>query len=237
MAYSATSAVRHAEVDGLRVLLDLNTESYRVLDDVASALWSVLVGESDPVRSFDALARQYDVDASRLSAELAAFAERCVREALLEPAGAAPAACSAAAVPAARRGARTGTLSALIALVATRRALHRDGFRATYERYALLPAAAGAPPLDAVLRGFARAENFFVARRAPDDCLLRSLALYRYLRAANVPAQHVIGARRFPFGAHAWVEYDGAAVFERRAGDYTPLARIGAAPRQRDGAP
>ena len=55
----------------------------------------------------------------------------------------------------------------------------------------------------------------------------RSLALYRFLRSAHVPAQHVIGVRRFPFTAHAWVECGGAALFEEHAGDYTPLARIG----------
>jgi hypothetical protein len=225
VVYSPTSRVRHAEVDGLRVLLDLNTETYRVLDDVASVLWAVLIGEADAARAFEGLVEHYDVEPARVNADLADFADRCVREALIEHA--APTARHSGA-PRRAHGRRAGTLAALLSLVATRYALRRDGFRATYERYAALPAGSDAFPLAAALRGFTRAENFFVARRAPDDCLLRSLSLYRYLRLANVPAEHVIGARRFPFSAHAWVECDGAAVLESRAGDYTPLARIGA---------
>jgi hypothetical protein len=225
--FSPAPAVRHAEVDGLRVLLDLGTERYRVLDDVASVLWSVLIGEADASTAFDDLARSYDVDRDRFRADLDAFAQRCITERLLEPAGTA-ATAQPAAVPA-PRSARAGTLQALTALIATRRALRRDGFRATYERYALLPVGARARSLADVLPAFARAENLFVARRAPKDCLLRSLSLYRFLRAAGVPAEHLMGTRRFPFIAHAWVECDGSPVRDERARHFTPLARIGSA--------
>ncbi len=227
--------VRHAEVDGLRVVLDLDTETYRVLDDAATVLWRVLTGEADATSTFDALAREYDVDAARFGADLTAFAQRCVAERLLETADApdAPPADAGAAPPRARsRSAKRGMLAALTSLIATRRALARDGFKTTYERYALLPAAANAHPLDGALPAFARAENFFVARRAPEDCLLRSLSLYRFLRSAGVRAEHVIGVRRFPFAAHAWVECDGSAVRDERARDFTPLARIGNAPAE-----
>ena len=150
--FSPAPTVRHAEVDGLRVLLDLGTERYRVLDDVASVLWSVLIGEADASSAFDDLARGYDVDRDRFRADLEAFAQRCTAERLLEPAGIAPIARPAAA-PVPPRGARAGTLQALTALIATRRALRRDGFRATYERYALLPVGARARSLAAVLHG------------------------------------------------------------------------------------
>lgn len=221
--------MRHAEVDGLRVVLDLGTERYRVLDDVASVLWSVLIGEADAETTFDRLASEYALDRDRFGTELAAFAQRCVSERLLEPAGAPPAA-TVTPHSAAARGARPGMLQALTCLIATRRALRRDGFRATYESYAALPAGPRTRALHEVLPAFARAENFFVARRAPKDCLLRSLALYRFLRTAGVPAHHLLGARRFPFVAHAWVECDGAPVCDERAGGYTPLARIGNVP-------
>ncbi|HWT05248.1 MAG TPA: lasso peptide biosynthesis B2 protein, partial [Xanthomonadales bacterium] len=202
---SATSAVRHADVDGLRVILDLNTESYRVLDDAASSFWAVLVGEADKLSSFENAAREYDVARERWESELAAFAGRCVAEGLLErregPAR------DETARPAARRGKRAGTLQALASMIATRHSLGRRGFRNTYERYAALSAGSEGPSLAAVLPAFTRAENFFIARRAPADCLLRSLSLYRFLRAANVPAEHVIGVQRHPFVAHAWVEF------------------------------
>jgi hypothetical protein len=121
----------------------------------------------------------------------------------------------------------------LICLINTQRALARHGFRTTYERYALLPVGSDAPALGVALSAFIRAENFFVARRAPDDCLARSLALYRFLRSANVFAEHVIGVRRFPFAAHAWVECDGAPVLDDQFHSFTPLARIGNPPYRR----
>jgi hypothetical protein len=218
--------VRHAEVDGLRVVLDLDTETYRILDDAATVMWRVLTGEADATSTFDALAREYDVDAERFGADLTAFAQRCISERLLEAADA-PAQLRSAAPPHARvRSARPGMIAALTCLIATRRALARDGFKTTYERYGELPVAGHARPLDAVLPAFARAENFFVARRAPEDCLLRSLSLYRFLRSGGVPAEHVIGVRRFPFAAHAWVECGGTPVRDERARDFTPLARI-----------
>jgi hypothetical protein len=214
----------------LRVVLDLNTETYRVLDDVASVLWPVLVGEADAASAFDAAAREFDVDRGRFESDLAAFARRCVDERLLEPLGTPAAPRDIAPPRARRRGARPHTLRALLCLIGTRRALARDGFRATYERYSRLPIGPRTQPPRAALTAFARAENFFVARRAPGDCLLRSLSLYRFLRSADVCAEHVIGVRRFPFGAHAWVECDGLPVADDRAGEFTPLARIGAAP-------
>ena len=229
--FSPTAAVRHAEVDGLRVVLDLNTQTYRVLDDVASVLWSVLTGESAAAGAFDRIAREFDVDRDRFESDLASFARRCVTERILQPAGGADAAPHAFALaPVRARGTRSSTLQALLCLIGTRRALKRDGFRTTYERYANLPAGRHAQLLAAALPAFARAENLFVARRAPEDCLLRSLSLYRFLRCAGVSAAHVIGVRRLPFAAHAWVECGGSPVRDELARRFTPLARIGDAP-------
>jgi hypothetical protein len=222
--------LRHAEVDGCRVILDLNTEAYRVLDDVASVMWAVAIGEADSDRSLEDLAERYDVDRHRLDSDLVAFHQRCVAEGLLDVADGAP-----AVIPSDERRARITAptmLGALRSLYGTQRALRRDGFRATYVRYASLPAGTDSARLHNAARAFVRAENFFVARRAPDDCLVRSLSLYRFLRSAGIPAQHVIGARRFPFQAHAWVECDGEEVLDdrQRRERFTPLARLGAMP-------
>ncbi len=228
-AFRASPTIRHAVVDELTVILDLRTERYRVLDDAASLLWALLTGD----RAASAALERYDLTEERLRADRAGFARRCLAEGLLEPAEAAepaePAERERAPVPS--RPARTAgprTFVALRALIATQRELARAGFRATYERYAQLPAAAAAPT-GAVLASFVRAETFFVYRRAPDDCLARSLSLYRFLRAVGVPAEHVIGVHRFPFAAHAWVECGGAALLDDTAGSFTPLARIGGA--------
>jgi hypothetical protein len=229
------STVRHAEVDGLRIILDLKTENYRILDDAASLLWSVLIGEADATTSLADLAQRYDVDEDRLQVDLTTFADRCLAEGLLvRSQSPAPSIPFTTRLPPAR-GRPASTLGALICLMATRRALARYGFRVTYDRYALLPIGPEAIPLDRALSTFTRAENFFISSRAPGDCLVRSLSLYRFLRRGNIPAEHVIGVRRFAFNAHAWVEYKGLPVLDDRAQRFTPLARIGKPPDLRVG--
>src|SRR6266850_7633593 len=46
-------------------------------------------------------------------------------------------------------------------------------------------------------------------------CLQRSAVTTCLLRSCGVSAQMVMGARKLPFKAHAWVEVDGKAVNER----------------------
>jgi hypothetical protein len=235
--FVSSRAIRHAEVEGCRIILDLRSESYRVLDQVGGTMWSILTGEVAKDAALADLCDKYEVAPARLEADLAAFAARCVAEQLLEPAGDPPRPPESATIPGAhggrgRRRPLPAVLSALRSLVATQRAISRDGFRATYERYALITVRHPGLSLSLAeaVRAFGRAENFFVVRRAPDDCLVRSLSLYRFLRGAGNPAEHVIGIRRFPFQAHAWVECAGAVVLDARAVGFTPLARMGDAP-------
>ena len=75
--------MRHAEVDGCRILLDLNTESYRVLDPVASAMWSALMGESDWTVTRQLLADTYDVSPEVLNSDFADFAANCRAQGIL----------------------------------------------------------------------------------------------------------------------------------------------------------
>ncbi len=46
-------------------------------------------------------------------------------------------------------------------------------------------------------------------------CLQRSAVTTCLFRSCGVSAQMVIGAQKFPFRAHAWVEVNGRAVNER----------------------
>ena len=48
------------------------------------------------------------------------------------------------------------------------------------------------------------ATRYYYRRRL--DCLPRALAIYVLLRSRGVPATLRIGVKRYPFGAHAWVE-------------------------------
>ena len=46
------------------------------------------------------------------------------------------------------------------------------------------------------------------------DCLPRALTLYVLLRCAEVAATLRIGVKRYPFAAHAWVEWRGEVLDE-----------------------
>jgi hypothetical protein len=46
-------------------------------------------------------------------------------------------------------------------------------------------------------------------------CLQRSFVTTYLLRRNGIPAQMVLGAKNFPFKAHAWVEIAGCVVNER----------------------
>jgi hypothetical protein len=226
LRYAVSRSVRHVEIEGLRFILDIGTEAYIILDDAASTIWSVLIGERDPAAAYSAVSKDFDVDEDHWLAEVDAFGRKCLQQGLLVPVDAAPAPVSEYSAPTTLLS-RPAMAGALACLLGTRRALKRNGFRTTYESYAQIALRPGTKPLASALRAFTRAENVFVAGRAPGDCLLRSLSLYRFLRSLGCPAEHVIGVRRFPFKAHAWVEYDGAPLLDGRACEFTSIARIG----------
>ena len=58
------------------------------------------------------------------------------------------------------------------------------------------------------------ATRYYHRRRL--DCLPRALATYLLLRRRGVPATLHIGVKRYPFGAHAWVECFGEALDDAR---------------------
>jgi hypothetical protein len=156
--FAASPDIRHAEVEGLRVLLDLRTESYRVLNEAGSAMWSVLTGEADELAALGSLERRYCADLDRLHSDLASFARRLLAEGVFAPAGeaseASPEAASAQArgacfgeaggrppppprvnetlLPLSGLGRGVAIFEALSALTATWFALARSGFAPTY---------------------------------------------------------------------------------------------------------
>jgi transglutaminase superfamily protein len=56
-----------------------------------------------------------------------------------------------------------------------------------------------------------RASRFYY--RARKDCLPKAFLAYYLLNRAGVSGQLCIAVRKFPFKAHAWVEYEGRIVF------------------------
>jgi hypothetical protein len=229
----AAAGIRHAVVDGAVVILDLRRGTYHVLDRVASAMWGGLVGgagdDEDVLRTILA---HFAVERDRARRDLAAFRERCLAGGLLtvDIAAESPSARERRAAP---KRVLWPVFAAWRCLAGTALLLRRRGFATAYRvSTSLAPTPHGAADdcaLDRALAAFARAENFFVPRRAPDDCLPRSLALFRFLRMMGFPAEHVIGCRRAPFFAHAWVECSGRVVLDDdRRRELTTLARAAA---------
>lgn len=225
-----------AEVDDLLVVLDLRSEEYGVCDEVATTMWRCLVAAGDRAGALERLRAIYDAPPSLLERDLDALLGRLAGDgyARWAPAPVEPPDRTRHA----RRstgGAASGgalTLRAWASLARTSLRLRRRGFAAAY-RAAGASADATLPRTDADLldrgvRAFARSENAFLIRSAPRDCLPRSLALFTFLRSIGVAAEHRIGVCRFPFRAHAWVEYDGRVLLDHPGlvAAFTPIARL-----------
>lgn len=221
-----SDAICYGEIDGLVVVLDLTTQAYFVLNEKATLIWKLLLQTGgDLAQTSRALGEP------SLQSQLSSLTKDCVERGFLSS--------SKKARPrpdqVRRRGAQRSFFLGLRAwwsLLSTAYALRVKGFSRTYREYAQLPF--GAAPdalrlLPAAQKSFLRAENFFWHRSAPDDCLPRSLALFRFLRTIGLPVVHCIGGRRFPaFMMHAWVEHAGWAVLDDpgRVKEYTRLALI-----------
>lgn len=124
----------------------------------------------------------------------------------------------------------TPGLDAFYCLIRVSFTLRFVGFHAAYS-WAKLYATpmqnvgvSAAKPLefDAAMENFYRAERFLISHRGLDDCLPRSLALFIYLRRCGLYARHVIGVKRFPFVAHAWVEYASKILLVAKQYGVTP---------------
>jgi hypothetical protein len=225
----ASYHTRHTVVDGAVVLLDLRLEQYLILNRTATAMWQALVFVENHQERVLRLVEQFDIPTQRIDAELAEFEQDCVTRGYLQyeaPAESKPT----------RLAETCRTFSALRAwwsLLSTTYKLKRLGFAQIYEAYSRLAKPTIAESklnslLTRVERAFSLAENFFVMKSAPNDCLPRSLALYRFLLSAGIPANHCIGVRRHPFEAHAWVQCQGRVMFDSNfeVQSYTVLSRL-----------
>ena len=85
--------------------------------------------------------------------------------------------------------------------------------------------AARRPVADRILEAVRTATRYYFRRRL--DCLPRSLTIYLLLRRRRMPASLHIGVKRYPFGAHAWVECSGEVLDDSaktwRHEPYTPI--------------
>jgi len=227
--------IRHVRVEDRVIIMDIRSESYFALDPTASHMWDELAlgnGRDETLRSLE---EKFSSDPSELAADFDEFVEKCIARGLLsrelEQSLEVP-----GAVPLTGRARGLFTLRAWWSLLETKLSLSRRGFSGTYNAALAMACPEGVARddtamelLSRALKAFARAENFFYLKRAPLDCLPRSLALFRFLRSVGLPAQHCIGVRPFPFSAHAWTECYGRVVHddESNRGRFTVIARIG----------
>src|ERR1700761_632683 len=208
--FNPSKSIRTCDAEGIRVILDLNTEAFYALDKVGTAMWSALAETPDINAAFSCLKDQFEAEPSRLSEDLDRFVAHCEALKFVDEISSNGPSKAGYPVTAWRMPVRPFLLHALFSLVSTYFSLRAFGFRAVYEScFTLRQTTTTTQDIGRATRAFVRAENLFVSRRAPNDCLLRSLALFRFLRRCGFPAEHVIGVRRVPFAAHAWVEVKG----------------------------
>src|ERR1700730_9769223 len=156
--------IRCCEVQGLLVILDLQTEGYYVLDSVGTSMWKALLSTMDGARASQMLLSEYSIERVRLEADLAAFQNQCVERGFLQEIE--PETRAAIPVRTFMPQRRFLTLRAWWCLLRTVRSLSVRGFARTYEKYSQLPIpAADFDPSDELLGeglvAFTRAENWF----------------------------------------------------------------------------
>lgn len=223
--------VLYEEIQGCLVILDLSTEAYYILDAVGTSMWKSLLATNDETQALRTLQSEYLVERVRLKADLETFRELCIEQGFLQ---------KEEAERKAGISVYAGRQDFLVprawwCLCCTVRSLSANGLARTYQKCCGL-AVPKENPVDAddllerAVAAFAMAENLFLIKSAPKDCLPRSLALFRFLRSAGLPVEHCIGVQRFPFQAHAWVEYGGRVVQDHpsRQSVFRTIARISA---------
>lgn len=76
------------------------------------------------------------------------------------------------------------------------------------------PATAGRA-IDEVCSAIQRASRFYY--RSRKHCLPTALLAYWLMKREGLAASFCLGVKKYPFRAHAWVEYDGRVVFTTAA--------------------
>jgi len=230
--YVASDDIRYRKIDGCGVVLDLRTQRYSVLDDLATAIWEVLTDQVDAAPHIHQWAREYETTLDEIVSTIDGFCADRLRMGWLRRrdsvANRKIDQRTSSRFPHWRRLLPNG-LFAFSVLTFTALSLRFRGFSKTYGRQREVPGMPEpclVPPLDSIIRPFLAAENFVFLRRAPNDCLVRSLALFRYLRWSGIPATHIIGIRRVPFAAHAWVEVSEEGVLAPAPRGFSALATL-----------
>lgn len=218
-SYQVSQHVRYGNVDGRLVILDLRDGKYFIFDEVASYMWETLLTLKGSTECINHITKHFKISQSQCKQDLDAFIENCKKRGLFAIDGAKTQNNSAIMI----KYHSPNVLNAWKCIYLTRRSLARAGFSTTYDLHSrMIKPEIGRGrdadmSLSVAVQAFQRAENFFSTKDVGIDCLPRSLALHRFLLSVGIDANHYIGVRSFPFGAHAWVKVKGTPVCDTEA--------------------
>lgn len=231
MHYRIGDDVRYREIDGFGFVLDLKSQRYNVLDEVSARAWAVLTGGGDLDRQVEIWTEHYELSADDGRIAIEAFGLVCAQAGWLCHGGSEAAdQRDRQSAPGARWARRLPrTVVAVYALATTALSIKLRGFSRTYRRQKGIAPVAGSlnkTTIEQATNAFVFAENFILFKRGVNDCLVRSMALFQYLGWLGIGATHVIGVRRTPFAAHAWVEVDGNGILAPAPRNFSKLAEL-----------
>lgn len=86
LKYIVSPEVIFREIDGETVLLDMQSENYFGLDEVASRIWQLICAGSTTRVIYDTLLSEYDVAAQKLEKDLHDCLKYLVTAGLISPA-------------------------------------------------------------------------------------------------------------------------------------------------------
>lgn len=210
-------------------LLDLGADRYIALDAVAACIWPLATAGEEHSAVVERLIESGFGDRQTVDGLIDQFVAQALAGRLLLTAEDYADAVAIKRHSAPHRSLRLPLwVDAWRSIVATTLRLRRNHLYDCYADYMRCSLGPNRNTLDRLTHAFLFAENFWFRKRAPDDCLARSLALYRFLVANGSSVQHVIGIKIRPFAAHAWVEADGKVLMAASRGGYHPIARFSA---------
>jgi len=228
MPLQPNSSVRQQfSADGV-VLLDLKADRIYSLDPIGAEMWKCLTQGGGIAAAAEYLHASWSVDENQAKKDAADFASSLRAKGLLVDAvQTVPVIRPIRSAPQSKSD-RWLVANACMGLAQAEWHRVRGGLAALHAFVANTPVAASLQPdaLTKVQRAFDRAAMFY-----PNAvlCLGRSAAMAVMLRERGVAADLVIGVRRHPFRAHAWLEVDGVVANDRQGvqRDFEVLERVG----------
>ena len=226
--------VRWVDLGDSVIALCLKSGTFVGFNGSAREIWKALADGDSAHAIGERLHRAHGVSGAIAQADVQSFTETCRRRRLLDG-GVEEAARRQTHPPAAARRTAPTRARALQAILTARALIRWFGFARGYahavavaERFPAGRASPDAMPVARATEAFLAAEYVVPSLLGHDDCLSRSLALFRFLRCAGLPVVHRIGVRATPFAAHAWVTLDGASLLEEsaRQRSFIPIATL-----------